>query len=68
MSLIFFETIRSVLLRPSGMITLAEVHEVEGAKPLREIELLIAKIQNAGHSEIPTTESISVITHFFEKK
>jgi hypothetical protein len=50
------------------MITLAEVHEVEGAKPLREIELLIAKIQNAGHSEIPTTEWISVITHFFEKK
>ena len=62
-------TIRSVLLRPSGMITQSEVHiEVEGTKPLREIELLIAKIQNAVHSEIPTMESISVIPHSFSEK
>jgi len=62
-------TIRSVLLRPSGMITQAEVHvEVEGTKPLREIELLSAKIQNAVHSEIQTMESISVIPHSFSEK
>ena len=61
--------IRSVLLRSAGMITQAEVHiEVDGTKPLRDIELLSAEIKIALRSEIPTMERISVIPHSFSEK
>jgi cation diffusion facilitator family transporter len=62
-------TIRSVLLRSAGMINQAEVHvEVDGNKPLKEIELLSAEIQVAIRSKIPTMERISVIPHSFSEK
>jgi cation diffusion facilitator family transporter len=62
-------TIRSVLLRSSGMINQAEVHvEVDGNKPLKDIELLSAEIQNAVRSKIPTMERISIIPHSFSEK
>ncbi|HET7345412.1 MAG TPA: cation diffusion facilitator family transporter [Nitrososphaeraceae archaeon] len=61
--------IRSVLLRSAGMITQAEVHvEVDGNKPLKDIELLSAEIQIAIRSEIPTMERISIIPHSFSEK
>jgi divalent metal cation (Fe/Co/Zn/Cd) transporter len=51
------------------MIYQAEVHiEVDGNKPLNEIELLSAEIQRAIRSEIPTMERISVIPHSFSEK
>jgi cation diffusion facilitator family transporter len=62
-------TIKSVLLRSAGMINQAEVHvEVDGNKPLKEIELLSAEIQVAIRSKIPTMERISVIPHSFSEK
>jgi hypothetical protein len=62
-------TIRSVLLRSAGMINQAEVHvEVDGNKPLKDIELLSAEIQNAVRSKIPTMERISIIPHSFSEK
>jgi len=61
--------IRSVLLRSAGMINQAEVHvEVDGDKPLKDIELLSSEIQSAIRSEIPTMERISVIPHSFSEK
>lgn len=61
--------IRSVLLRSAGMITQAEVHvEVDGSKPLKDIELLVAEIKIALRYEIPTMERISVIPHSFSEK
>ena len=51
------------------MINQAEVHvEVDGNKPLKEIELLSAEIQVAIRSKIPTMERISVIPHSFSEK
>ena len=62
-------TVKSVLLRSAGMINQAEVHiEVDGNKPLRDIELLSGEIQNSIRSEIPTMEWISVIPHSFSEK
>jgi cation diffusion facilitator family transporter len=62
-------TVKSVLLRSAGMINQAEVHvEVDGNKPLRDIELLSGEIQNSIRSEIPTVERISVIPHSFSEK
>ena len=48
----------------------AEVHiEVDGNKPLKDIELLSGEIQNAIRSEIPTMERISVYSrHFLSEK
>jgi divalent metal cation (Fe/Co/Zn/Cd) transporter len=51
------------------MINQAEVHvEVDGNKPLKDIELLSAEIQNAVRSKIPTMERISIIPHSFSEK
>lgn len=62
-------TVKSVLLRSAGMINQAEVHiEVDGNKPLRDIELLSREIQNSIRAEIPTMERISVIPHSFSEK
>ena len=62
-------TVKSVLLRSAGMINQAEVHiEVDGNKPLRDVELLSGEIQNSIRSEIPTMERISVIPHSFSEK
>jgi len=62
-------SVKSVLLRSAGMIYQAEVHiEVDGNKPLKEIESLSAEIQIVILSEIPTMERISVIPHSFTEK
>ena len=61
--------VKSVLLRSAGMIYQAEVHvEVDGNKPLKDIELLSGEIQIVIRSEIPTMERISVIPHSFSEK
>jgi cation diffusion facilitator family transporter len=56
--------VRSVLLRSSGMVAQAEVHmEVDGNKPLTDVELLSIEIEMAIRSKIPTMERVSVIPH-----
>ncbi|HEY6883860.1 MAG TPA: cation diffusion facilitator family transporter [Nitrososphaeraceae archaeon] len=63
-----YETIkvRSVLLRPTGMVAQAEVHiEVDGSKPLTDVELLSLQIEMEVRSKIPTIERVSVVPHSF---
>jgi cation diffusion facilitator family transporter len=58
--------VRSVLLRSSGMVAQAEVHmEVDGNKPLADVELLSMEIEIAIRSKIPTIERVSIIPHSF---
>ena len=61
--------VRSVLLRPTGMVAQAEVHiEVDGTKPLVDVELLSLKIEAEIRSKIPTIERVSVVPHSFRTK
>src|SRR5919206_1095072 len=61
--------VRSVLLRPTGMVAQAEVHiEVDGTKPLVDVELLSLKIETEIRSKIPTIERVSVVPHSFRTK
>src|SRR5918993_4539327 len=56
--------VRSVLLRSSGMVAQAEVHmEIDGNKPLTDVELLSIEIEMAIRSKIPTMERASIIPH-----
>lgn len=58
--------VRSVLLRSSGMVAQAEVHmEIDGNKPLTDVELLSIEIEMAIRSKIPTMERVSIIPHSF---
>jgi divalent metal cation (Fe/Co/Zn/Cd) transporter len=48
------------------MVVQAEVHiEVDGNKPLSDVELLSSKIEMEIHSKLPTIHRISVIPHPF---
>ena len=61
--------VKTVLLRPTGMVSQAEAHiEVDGNKPLKDVELVSAQIQVAIHSEIPNIERISVVPYAFTQK
>ena len=57
--------VRSVLLRPKGMGAVgAIVHiEVDGSKPLTDVELLSLEIEMEVRSKIPIIERISVVPH-----
>lgn len=56
--------VRSVFLRPAGMVVHAEVHiEVDGGRKLADIELLSSQIQNFVRSKFNSIERISVIPH-----
>jgi len=56
--------VKSVFLRPVGMVAHAEVHiETDGNKRLTEIELVSVQIQNSIRSRFPRIERISVIPH-----
>jgi len=57
-------TVRSVLLRPSGIVAQAEVHVyVDGNKPLTDIELLSLEIEMEIRSKVPSVERASIIPH-----
>jgi divalent metal cation (Fe/Co/Zn/Cd) transporter len=48
------------------MVAQAEVHiEVDGSKPLMDVELLSLKIEMEIRSRIPTIQRVSVIPHSF---
>src|SRR5215217_3115213 len=56
--------VRSVLLRSSGMVAQAEVHvEVDGNKPLTDVELLSLEIEMEIRSKVPSIERVSIIPH-----
>jgi cation diffusion facilitator family transporter len=56
--------VRSVLLRPTGIVSQAEVHiEVDGSKPLTDVELLSSEIEMEIRSKIPTIQRVSVVPH-----
>jgi cation diffusion facilitator family transporter len=56
--------VRSVLLRSSGMVAQAEVHvEVDGNKPLTDVELLSLEIEMEIRSRVPSIEKASIIPH-----
>jgi cation diffusion facilitator family transporter len=57
-------TVRSVLLRSSGIVAQAEVHVyVDGNKPLTDIELLSLEIEMEIRSKVPYIERVSIIPH-----
>ncbi len=54
----------SVLLRSSGVVALAEVHvEVDGNKPLTDVEMISLEIEMEIRSKIPDIERVSVVPH-----
>ena len=56
--------VKSVLLRSSGMVAQAEVHmEVDGNKPLTDVELLSLEIEMEIRSKVPSIERVSIIPH-----
>ncbi|MCI0565459.1 MAG: cation diffusion facilitator family transporter [Nitrososphaera sp.] len=56
--------VKSVLLRPSGMLAQAEIHlEIDGEKKLADVELLLIRMELAIRSQIPVIGRISSIPH-----
>lgn len=56
--------IRSVLLRPAGMVIFAVIHvEIEGNKRLADVELLSLQVEMEIRSRIPSIKRVSVIPH-----
>ena len=56
--------VRSVLLRSSGMVSQAEVHvEVDGNKPLTDVELLSLEMEMEIRSKVPSIQRASIIPH-----
>lgn len=58
--------IRSVLLRPAGMVIFAIIHvEIDGNKRLADVELLSLQVEMEVRSKIPSIKRVSVIPHAF---
>jgi divalent metal cation (Fe/Co/Zn/Cd) transporter len=56
--------VRSVLLRPAGMVSQAEVHiEVDGDKPLKDVEMICLQVEMEIRSHFSDLERISIIPH-----
>jgi cation diffusion facilitator family transporter len=56
--------VRSVLLRPAGMVSQAEVHiELDGDNPLKNVEMLCLQVEMEIRSRFPELERVSVIPH-----
>ena len=56
--------VRSVLLRPTGMVAQAEIHmEIDGSKPLSDVELLSLEIEMEIRSKIQDIGRVSIIPH-----
>ena len=56
--------VRSVLLRPAGMVSQAEVHiEVDGDKPLKDVEVICLQVEREIRTKFPDLERISIIPH-----
>jgi cation diffusion facilitator family transporter len=56
--------VRSVLLRPAGMVSQAEVHiEVDSDKPFKDVEMICLQVEMEIRSKFPDLERISIIPH-----
>ena len=56
--------VRSVLLRPAGIVVQAEIHiQIDGNKQLNDIELLSLQIDKEIRSKISIMEKIVVVPH-----
>jgi cation diffusion facilitator family transporter len=56
--------VRSVLLRPTGMVSQAEVHiEVAGDKQLKDVEMICLQVEMEIRSHFSDLERISIIPH-----
>jgi cation diffusion facilitator family transporter len=56
--------VRSVLLRPAGIVSQAEVHiEVDGNKPLKDVEMICLQVEMEIRSKFLDLERISIIPH-----
>jgi cation diffusion facilitator family transporter len=57
-------TVRSIKLRQTGMISRAEIHvEMDGKKPLDEVEMILLNTEKAIKSRMPNMDVILVIPH-----
>ena len=57
-------TVRSIKLRQTGIISRAEIHvEMDGKKPLNEVEMVLLNTQNVIKSRIPSMDVVLVIPH-----
>lgn len=56
--------VRSIKLRQTGAISRAEIHlEIDGSKPLNEVEMLLLNTEMAVKSSIPGMGAVVVIPH-----
>jgi cation diffusion facilitator family transporter len=56
--------VRSVLLRPAGMISQAEVHiEIDGEMQMKDVEMVCIQIETEIRSNFSDLERISVVPH-----
>jgi len=56
--------VRSVLLRPSGMVSQAEVHiEIDRDMPLKDVEMICLQVEMEIRSHFSDLERISIIPH-----
>lgn len=57
-------TVRSIKLRQTGMISRAEIHvEMDGKKPLNEVEMVLLNTQRVIKSRMPSMDVVLVIPH-----
>jgi len=56
--------VRSIKLRQTGAISRAEIHlEIDGSKPLNEVEMLLLNTEMTVKSNIPGMGAVVVIPH-----
>ena len=57
-------TVKSIKLRQTGMISRAEIHvEMDGKKPLNEVEMVLLNTQKVIKSRMPSMDVVLVIPH-----
>ena len=57
-------TVRSIKLRQTGIISRAEIHvEMDGKKPLNEVEMVLLNTQKVIQSRMPSMDVVLVIPH-----
>ena len=60
--------IRSIKLRQTGMISRAEIHvEMDGNKPLNEVEMVLLNTEKVIKSNIPSMDVVLVVPHVQHK-
>ncbi|HKQ21779.1 MAG TPA: hypothetical protein VJS91_07050, partial [Nitrososphaeraceae archaeon] len=61
--------VRSIKLRQTGAISRAEIHvDIDGNKPLNEVEMVLLNTEMAVKSSNPSMETVLVIPHAKLKK